>query len=104
MSMHPVEHLLYISTVLIHLVVPSHPIHVLAHLYYTCLSPLPGHSGYAYLRIKGKDVVALADFFHQLHHRHFNCTYGTQLVPLDRWLGTENDGTKASLERIRNVG
>ena len=93
MSMHPIEHLLYISQVLIHLVIPSHPIHVLFHLYYVCLSPLPGHSGYAYLRIKGKDAWALGDFFHQMHHRYFNRNYGVQIVPLDRWLKTEHDGT-----------
>ena len=101
-SMHPIEHLLLFSTVLIHLVVPSHPIHVLVHLYYTCLGPLPGHSGYAHLRVNGKDVVALTDFFHQLHHRHFNCNYGARLIPFDRWLGTEHDGTEASLKRIRS--
>ena len=28
MAMHPVEHLLYLSTLLIHFVVPTHPIHL----------------------------------------------------------------------------
>ena len=32
-SMHPVEHLIYFSSVLVHLVIPSHPIHIFFHLY-----------------------------------------------------------------------
>jgi len=32
-SMHPVEHVLYYSGVLVHFVLPSHPIHVLFHLF-----------------------------------------------------------------------
>ena len=102
-SMHPIEHLIYLSTVLIHLVIPSHPIHILFHLQYAALGPAASHSGFSYLMVKGKDVVALGDFFHQLHHRYFNCNYGTDAVPLDRWLGTGHDGTDASLERIRQA-
>ncbi|MDA7598634.1 hypothetical protein N8835_01230 [Alphaproteobacteria bacterium] len=36
-SMHPVEHLLYFSSVFIHLIVPSDPVHIVFHLYYLSL-------------------------------------------------------------------
>ena len=100
-SMHPIEHAIYFSNVLIFVVVPSHPIHLFFLLVYSALGPMFSHSGYAYLSIKGKDLVALGEFFHQLHHRYFNCNYGVQLVPLDRWFGSEHDGTAAALKKIR---
>ena len=100
-SMHPIEHVIYLSTVLIHLVIPSHPIHIFFHLQYAALGPAQGHAGFSYLKMKGKDVVALGDFFHQLHHCYFNCNYGSDAVPLDRWLGTYHDGTETSLSKVR---
>ena len=46
LAMHPGEHLLYFSGVLIHWVVPSHPVHALFHLVHAGLSPVPGHAGF----------------------------------------------------------
>ena len=28
------------------------------------------------------------DYFHNLHHRHFDCNYGASHVPMDYWFGT----------------
>ena len=44
--MHPVEHLLYFSVVLIHLVVPSHPVHFFFNAQHTALTPSGGHHGF----------------------------------------------------------
>ena len=44
--MHPIEHLLYFSVVLIHWVVPSHPLHFLFNAQHTALTPAPGHTGF----------------------------------------------------------
>ena len=46
LSMHPVEHLLYFSDILIHLVLPSHPLLVLYHLQVTGTGAVVGHIGF----------------------------------------------------------
>ena len=101
LSMHPLEHVLYFSTIVIHLVVPSHPIHVIFHIYFAALAAGTTHTGYAYLRINGKDALGLGDFYHQLHHRYFECNYGTPTMPWDKWFGTFHDGTPEATVRMR---
>ena len=54
LSMHPFEHLLYFSGVLIHFVIPSHPFIAVWHLYYTALAPAGGHSGFDKLELNNK--------------------------------------------------
>jgi sterol desaturase/sphingolipid hydroxylase (fatty acid hydroxylase superfamily) len=91
LSMHPIEHVLYFSLVLIYWIVPSHPIHAMFTLQFAGLMPAPGHAGFNEI---GKGRAALpSDFFHYLHHRYFECNYGAPAVPLDRWFGTFHDGT-----------
>ena len=102
-SMHPIEHLLYFSTFAIHLVIPSHPIHLFFHAYFTALAAITSHTGYTHLTIKGKDVIALGDFWHQLHHRYFDCNYGTATMPWDKWFGSEHDGTSEATARVRRA-
>lgn len=100
LSMHPVEHLFYFSGVLIHFLVPSHPLHLLFHLLGVALYPLATHSGFEKLLVKDEQGLALGDFFHQLHHRYFECNYGTAEVPWDRWFGSFHDGTEESHQRM----
>jgi len=102
-SMHPVEHLLYFSSVLIHFVVASHPVHVLFHLYLEGLNPAFSHSGYEGIEVKGNKLMKTGDFFHQLHHRYFECNYGTAEMPWDRWFGSFHDGTRAAHDRMREL-
>jgi hypothetical protein len=52
--MHPVEHLLYFSVVLIHFVVPSHPIHFFFNAQHTALTPSGGHHGFEGPILDGK--------------------------------------------------
>jgi len=107
MSMHPVEHILYISSVLIHFVFASHPVIVLLHLFTRCLAPAFSHSGFEKVIIKNKTVTESADFHHQLHHKYFECNYGNVDMPWDRWFGSVHDGseegTRAVKERRRNM-
>jgi len=93
-AMHPIEHLLYFSSVLIHFVVPSHPTHVLFHLYMESLNPTFSHSGFDGVFVKDKKRLEAGDFFHQLHHRHITCNYGTSEMPWDRLFGSFHDGHK----------
>ena len=44
-------------------------------------------------QVKDKRRLALGTFYHQLHHRYYECNYGNQEMPWDRWFGTFNDGT-----------
>ena len=32
--------------------------------------------------------IGNGDYFHQLHHAHFDCNYGANIVPLDKLFGT----------------
>ncbi|CDX14841.1 C-5 sterol desaturase [Mesorhizobium sp. ORS 3324] len=103
MSMHPGEHIIYLSSVLIHLVIPSHPIHLIFHLQNKVLLAISSHSGYEAVTA-GEDSDAglkVGDFFHQLHHRYFECNYGEPEVPCDKWFGTFHDGTEEATARTR---
>jgi sterol desaturase/sphingolipid hydroxylase (fatty acid hydroxylase superfamily) len=35
-----------------------------------------------------------------LHHRYFECNYGTSVVPWDRWFGSFHDGTAEATQRL----
>jgi sterol desaturase/sphingolipid hydroxylase (fatty acid hydroxylase superfamily) len=89
MSMHPVEHILYLSVVAIHFVVPSHPIHFLINAQLTALTPAAGHAGFE-APLFG--FWPASDYFHYLHHKHVSCNYGVPIVPWDKWLGRFYDG------------
>lgn len=101
LSMHPVEHLLYLSTLLIHLVVLSHPIHLVFHVLYQGPGAAMTHTGYENLLIRDKRRLALGTFYHQLHHRYYECNYGNQEMPWDRWFGTFHNGTDAATRETR---
>lgn len=96
LAMHPVEHLLYFSGVLLHWVVPSNPFLVVYHLVHAAMGPAPDHSGFSKVVIDGKARVDAATYLHYLHHRYFEVNYGDGAVPLDRWFGTWHDGSEAA--------
>ena len=100
-SMHPVEHVLYFSSILIHFVVPTHPIHVLFHMLAMTIGAMIGHTGFDGFFIKNKNRMALGHFHHQLHHRYFECNYGTIELPCDVWFDSFHDGTQGATERMR---
>lgn len=100
-SMHPVEHVIYFSSVLIHWVVASHPVHILFHMQFDVLAAVTSHSGFEGLEVKDKNRVALGYFFHQLHHRYFECNYGTGEMPWDKWFGSFHDGTPEATAHVR---
>ena len=100
-SMHPIEHIIYFSSVLIHAVVASHPIHVIFHLQWNIFGGATTHSGFDSLMFKGKPLFDLGSFHHQLHHRYHTCNYGNRFMPWDKWFGTDHDGTPEALARIR---
>jgi sterol desaturase/sphingolipid hydroxylase (fatty acid hydroxylase superfamily) len=101
MSMHPVEHALYLCGVFIHWIVPSHPLHAIFHLQHLAFSPAQGHAGFD--RIEGPGNVALGrgNYYHYLHHKHFECNYGGEgICPFDKWFGTLHDGSEEAEARM----
>ncbi|MER9714010.1 sterol desaturase family protein [Mesorhizobium sp. M0174] len=103
MSMHPLEHIAYLSSVLIHVVLASHPIHFIFQLQQKVLLAVSSHAGYESVTIgEDRDVgLKVGDFFHQLHHRYFECNYGEPEVPCDKWFGTFHDGSEEATARTR---
>jgi sterol desaturase/sphingolipid hydroxylase (fatty acid hydroxylase superfamily) len=93
LAMHPVEHLLYFSCVLVHWIVPSHPLHAIFNLVHAALAPAPGHVGFDRLVIGRERAVASHSYAHYLHHKHFECNYADGVIPLDKWFGTFHDGS-----------
>jgi len=86
MSMHPGEHVLYLSSILIH---------------FRALAPAFSHAGFEKVFFKETKVVEAADFHHQLHHRFFECNYGNVDMPWDRWFGSYHDGSDEATRAMR---
>lgn len=100
-SMHPFEHFIYFSSLLIHLIVPSHPVLVMFHGYMLALSAIFGHTGFHELLLGKSRRMMVGHFHHQLHHRYFECNYGSVDFPLDAWFGTFHDGSKAARQQLK---
>jgi len=100
-AMHPVEHFIYFTTICIHWIVATHPIHLIFHCVYQGPGASMTHTGYEDLLIKDKRRVALGTFYHTLHHRYFECNYGNQEMPWDRWFGTFHDGSSEATVATR---
>lgn len=93
--MHPIEHLLYWSDSLIHLVLPSHPLLLLYHLHVTGTGAVVGHVGFDKVVFSADSAIDTHAFTHYLHHKYFEVNYADGSVPLDKFFGTWHDGTKA---------
>ena len=101
MSMHPVEHVIFLGSVLIHWVVPSNPVHILFHTQYLALTAATTHSGYEALLLKDENRLKLGTFHHQMHHRYFECNYGSLEIPWDKLFGSFHNGTLEANERMK---
>ena len=100
-SMHPVEHLLFYSALLLHWVVATHPVHLVFQVQHLILSPAHGHQGFDEIEFaNGKRMSLGQRYFHALHHKHFECNYGGDIIPFDKWFGTWHDGTRESQARM----
>lgn len=105
LAMHPIEHLLYFSGVLLHWIVPSHPLHVVYHMQLSAFTPSQGHCGFERLELTDHVTVDTGNFMHYLHHKYFVVNYGGDgLVPFDQWFGTFHDGSEAAQEAMEKSG
>ena len=101
LSMHPVEHLLYWSGALLHLVVPSHPLLALYHLQFTSFGAVVGHIGFDRIVLGQDKALETHAYAHYLHHKHFEVNYADATVPLDRLFGTWHDGSPEAEARMQ---
>ena len=93
MSMHPLEQIIFLGSVLVHFIVGAHPVHILFHLQYYFLTAITTHTGFQGLLVNDKSRLALGTFHHQMHHRYFECNYGSLEIPWDKWFGSFHNGT-----------
>ena len=101
LSMHPVEHVIFLGSVVIHFVVPASPVHILYHLQYYALTAATTHTGFEGLVVKDENRLKLGTFHHQMHHRYFECNYGSLEIPWDMVFGSFHDGTPEADARIK---
>ena len=100
-AMHPLEHLFLYSDVAIHWLVASHPIHVIFNAMLHTVAGPTSHCGYHEVKLTRFYSLKLGDFMHQLHHRYFDCNYGSYETPWDKVFGSFHDGTEAGNEHIK---
>jgi sterol desaturase/sphingolipid hydroxylase (fatty acid hydroxylase superfamily) len=93
LSMHTVEHILYFSSSLLHLVIPSNPILAIYQLHHAGFGAVVGHIGFDKIETAEESGFDTHAYTHYLHHKYFEVNYGDGLVPFDKLLGTWHDGT-----------
>ena len=96
LAMHPVESFFLMFDTMIFFLISAHPIHVLFLLFHHGIGAPTSHAGFERLTVGGRYGIALGDYFHQLHHKFFDCNYGTDETPWDVWFETYHDGTAQS--------
>lgn len=102
LSMHPIEHFLYFSTVFWHFVIPSNPVIALYQLHFAGFGAVPGHIGFDKVETFDDSGFDTHAYMHYLHHKYFEVNYGGDgLVPFDRMFGTYHDGSKEADEQMK---
>ena len=91
-SMHPVEHLLFFSMFFVWWLVPAHPSVIILTGFFKGLGPAVTHSGFDRVLVRERRISA-GDWFHDLHHRHFETNYGNIEAPFDWVMNTWHNGT-----------
>jgi len=80
LCMHPIEHMYYYSCIGPALYCFASPFAFMWNGVHLLISPAASHSGW--------EDNFQSDQFHYLHHRFFECNYGTGTFPFDLWFGT----------------
>ena len=100
LAMHPVESFFLMFDTMIFFLIPCHPVHVIFLLFHHGIGAPTSHAGFERIKL-GRARFALGDFFHQLHHKFFDCNYGTGETPWDKWFDTFHDGTTRGNGQIK---
>lgn len=101
LSMHPAEHVLYWSSALLHLILPSHPWLALYQLQFAGFGAVVGHIGFDRIVTGQNSAIETHAYAHYLHHKHFEVNYADATVPLDRLFGTWHDGSPEAEARMQ---
>eukprot|EP01084_Bolivina_argentea_P169356 293599_1 len=89
LSFNQIETILYYSSILFPWIfgIKQHFGHFLIAKYHSTITPLRGHDCYDF------PGTGQSSYFHYLHHKYFNCNYGTEAVPMDKLFNTFQDGS-----------
>ena len=101
LSMHPAEHVIYFSTILLFFVIPSHPVHMINLASRLGVSPAQGHTGFDRVVLGETTSFEASYYAHYLHHKYFEVNYADGMVPLDRWFGSFHDGSPEAHEAMK---
>ena len=101
-SMHPIEHILYFSGLLIFFLVPAHPVLLIFLGFQYAILPAFSHSGFEKVVLFNKFTINVGNYFHQLHHKYFEVNYGNPLAPIDKILDTWHDGSDDAAKNFRS--
>ena len=101
LAMHPAENFFLRADIIWFFLIPAHPIHVLFLIMHSTIGAPTSHTGFERIKVGKSKGLEVGDFFHQLHHRFFDCNYGTDETPWDEWFGTFHDGTDAGNAMIK---
>ena len=101
LSMHPIEHLIYFSTVLLFFVIPAHPVHMINLASRLGVAPAQGHTGFDRVVLGDETSFEASYYAHYLHHKYFEVNYADGMVPMDKWFGSFHDGTPEAHEAMK---
>ena len=106
-SMHFIEATVYFSAALQPVILGNlHPVMPLAWIISLALDAWLGHDGFQVISYVARIISycssreisfmfqwpGSADYSHHLHHKHFDCNFGTGHIPFDYWFGTFAEG------------
>ena len=101
LSMHPIEHVIYFSTILLFFVIPAHPVHMINLASRLGLAPAQGHTGFDKVVVDDTSTWDVSYYAHYLHHRYHEVNYADGMVPLDKWFGSFHDGSPEADEAMK---
>lgn len=101
LAMHPVEHLIYFSTVVVLWLLALHPVNALFQIQFAVFNAAVAHTGFEKLKLGDRIAIDAGSHFHDLHHKYFECNYGGGLVALDKLFDSFNDGSNNSHAAMR---
>ena len=101
LSMHPIEHVIYFSTILLFFFIPSHPFRMINLASRLGLAPAQGHTGFDRMVVGNETSMNTSYYAHYLHHKYFEVNCSDGMVWLDKWFGSFHDGTPKAHEAMK---
>ena len=101
LAMHPIEHIIYFSNILIYWVIPCHPLLYMHHTMAVGLLPANGHTGFDRIVTGEETNFHLPYYAHYLHHRLVDVNYADGTIPLDKWFGSFHNGSPEADEALK---